>query len=129
MIKAISIIVASVTFFVVIIAATKASVSGHIFLRIFYYYFISIGVVCFSSWLFMSNSHKYKYLPTFHLIFKSILIAILFALITLPVIDAFIEPSLVSNRSYGIVIWGIIFTLLYYGLWIVVSKRVKNSAI
>ena len=127
--KAIPIIVASVTFIVVIIAATKASVSGHMFLRVFYYYFISIGIACFSFWLFMSNSHKYKYLPTFHLIFKSILVAILVALISLPVIDAFIDPSLVSNRSYGVVIWGSIFTLLYYGLWTVISKRVKNSAI
>ena len=101
---ALTVLAAGSAFFVTVLAATKASVSDHWFWYLRASYFLGFGFVVVAIWLSLSSKQKEKWWQFFRSIFRASLVAVLLALGSLPLVKLFVNPWLVSNRSYGSVL-------------------------
>ena len=111
---------------VAVLSATKASVVGHP------YKFINLTVFIIAAFLpsllmvFQSRLLENEYQITIRRYFIISIISMITAMLTLPLIEYFIDISLVSNRSYGSVFWDGVFIIVGYKSWKYIStKRMK----
>jgi len=122
------IVVACITFVVVVLAATKASVYGHWYTYLLVLYLVGFSLALLTAWLALSQQKKSQYWPLFKTIHNANLVAVLLAFGSLPFIDHFVDSSLVSGRSYGSVFWSGLVLLLLYGVWHMFAKKYHAAA-
>jgi len=119
----------SITYLVIVITATKASVHGHIYHHIRFYYLLGLAVICFTTWFSLNARLRMHMLKTYEITFKGIYFALFAAFVTLIIIDGYIDTSLVSNRSYGTIFWSTILISGCYGIWSKISNKYKESKV
>lgn len=123
-----AIVVACITFVVAVLAATKASVSGHWYAYLRVLYLAGFSLALLTAWRALSKRKKSQYWSLFKTIHNANLVAVLLAFSSLPFIDHFVDSSLVSNRSYGSVFWSGLVLLLLYGVWHMYAKKYHAAA-
>ena len=123
-----AIVVACITFVVAVLAATKASVYGHWYAYLSVLYLVGFSLVLAVAWLALSQQKKSQYWLLFKPIHNANLVAVLLAFGSLPLIDHFVDSSLVSGRSYGSVFWSGFVLLLLYGVWRMFAKKYHAAA-
>jgi cytochrome bd-type quinol oxidase subunit 2 len=123
-----AIVVVCITFVVAVLAATKASVSGHWYAYLRLLYLVGFSLALATTWLAISQQKKSQYWALFKTIHIANLVAILLAFGSLPFIEHFVDSSLVSGRSYGSVFWSGLALLLLYGVWHMLAKKYHAAA-
>lgn len=121
-------VVACSTFVVVVLAAMKASVDGHWYAYLLVLYLVGFSLVLAVAWLALSQQKKSQYWSLFKTIHNANLVGVLLAFGSLPLIDHFVDSSLVSGRSYGSVFWSGFVLLLLYGVWHLFAKKYYAAA-
>jgi len=123
-----AIIIACCTFVVAVLAATKASVHGHWYTYLWALYLVGFCLALVTAWFSLSRQGKSQYWPLFKAVHLANLVAVLLALGSLPLIEFFVDSSLVSNRSYGSVLWSGLVVLFLYGVWHMFAKKYHAAA-
>lgn len=104
-------------YIVSVCAATRASVHGHPLYLINLTVFAAAALLPSIGIFFMPKSHGPFYMKTVRRYFTFSIISMAAAIFTLPLVNHFIDPSLVSNRSYGQIFWNIMLLGAGYYLW------------
>ena len=71
----------------------------------------------------VSPKDKEEYWQFFSLMFQASVTAVLLAVGALSLVEVFVSPSLLSNRSYGSVPGSRLVLLVFYGLWYLLAKK------
>ena len=124
---AILLLVSTIGFCVALLAATKASVEGHLFWYVRLTYFMTLGIAPSFVWLFWKSGRNPTTLHLSKLLYLSSFTGILLTLPALQAVNQLIDPSLVSNRSYGVAIGSVVYLLFGYALWYFSVYRPHNK--
>jgi len=127
MMAALKAVVFGSAFSVAVLAATKSSVSGHWFWYLRACYFLGFGLTVVLVWFSLSTDRKEKSWSLFGSVQRVSFAAVFLALFSLPFISWFVDPSLVSNRSYGSVLGSGLVLAVFYGVWYLSAKKHKKT--
>lgn len=114
-------------FCVALLAATKASVAGHLFWYVRFIYFMALGITPILLWVLWKPGRNQATIDFSNKLYLFSFIGVFLSLPALQVVSDFIDPRLVSNRSYGTAIGSALYLLFGYVLWYYSVYRPHNK--